>query len=466
MVRLECDLQGGFDDILFDLENAVRSGSIIVNLEDVSDFYFDNCRIAVRIYKNSDFYEKDHAAMNLTLFQTDGKTHLSVITSGDSREPEMFKDDILINAVCDAMDKYCIQKVSEDVVSEYKSGAAVSKASEYFDELEDAEKEAEESNKPEIAYINKSWGEEDIDNSDTEDIDNSDTEVNDNPEAEDIDNSDKEVNDNPEDSKKAASGILLTAAEHPEYEKELMKSTFKHCRNTRCQAFMWEETDSKISKFELQKKNINLKGIFEIWKEERCNINIDYDERMRLAGIILIIIGGFLVICESDCLIDIIHINGFSILFLLFNIILLIAANAAIVLGVSFIIKATQIFFQCFEWWFRVEKFRQYRENKYILNAADEGIKSINEMILHDEQAELCRGRKIVKNNYEILECIFETENLFVIMVEDRDIFAFAKCDMSSSVEKRVRKILEPYYERGYKREPKYSPDQLFSNME
>ena len=464
MVRLECDLQGGFDDILFDLENTVRSGSIIVNLEDASDFYFDNCRIAVRVYKNSDFYEKGHAAMNITLFQADGKVRLIVITSGESREPQMFKDDSLMNSVCSVMDKYCIQKASEDFVPGHKSGAAVSKASEfaetteYLDESEDAVKEAEESNKPEITYINKSWAEEDIYSSESEDIDDL--------KPEDIRNTEPEVNDNPKDSIKAVSGILLAAENHPEYEKELMKSTFKHCRNTRCQAFMWEEPDYKISKLELQKKNINLKGIFEIWKEERCNNNIDYDERMRLAGIILVIIGAILAISASDCLIGIMHIDILSISILLFYIMMLLAGNASIILGALFIIKATQIFFQCFEWWFRIEKFRQYKKNKCILNATDEGVKNVNEIILHDKQAELCRGRKIVKNNYEILECIFETENLFVIMVEDRDIFAFAKCDMSSSEEKRVREILEPYYERGYKEEPKYSPNQLFSGME
>lgn len=441
MVRLECDLQGGFDDILFDLETAVRNSSILVNLEDASDFYFDSSRLAVRVYKPSGFNNKDYAAMNFTLFQAEDRLYLSVITSGDIREPEMFKDDILINAVCSAAKKYCVQEKLKDIEIECESDAKDNKVSgytekaKYFIESDDSVKEAEESKETGAVCINES------------------------------DTAENEDNFEAEDSVKPVSGILLAAERHPEYEKELMKCTFKHCRDTRCKAFMWRETDNKISKFEWKKRNINLKDIFEMWREVRSNKEINYDYGMRLAGIILVVIGAFLAIYASDCLIGIMHINISNILFLLFNIILLLAANAAIILGVLFSIKTTQVFFECLEWRLKITKFRQWKENKYILNADGTGIKNINEMILHDRQAEFCLGRKIIKINYEKLECIFETENLFVIMVGDRDIFAFAKCDMSRDTERIVREILKPYYERGYKEAQKYTPNQLFNNM-
>ena len=51
MAKLECNLQGNFDSILRDLEDAVLGGSISATYEDGSDVRFTGgVRCAVRVY--------------------------------------------------------------------------------------------------------------------------------------------------------------------------------------------------------------------------------------------------------------------------------------------------------------------------------------------------------------------------------------------------------------------------------
>ena len=88
---------------------------------------------------------------------------------------------------------------------------------------------------------------------------------------------------------------------------------------------------------------------------------------------------------------------------------------------------------------------------------------SYNKMFLYENSMKIYLQGKLISLGYENMECIFETENWFVVMVDDNDIFSFAKCYMNAQEEELVRKILTPYYERRYKQVE--SEDSLFKDM-
>lgn len=51
MAKLECELQGNFQEILAGIERAVLEGSMSASEEDGSDFFAGDCRCAVRVYE-------------------------------------------------------------------------------------------------------------------------------------------------------------------------------------------------------------------------------------------------------------------------------------------------------------------------------------------------------------------------------------------------------------------------------
>ena len=54
MAKLECKLQGDFDQILHELDDVIMK-SISATLEEYSDFEIGNCRCAIRVYERYSF---------------------------------------------------------------------------------------------------------------------------------------------------------------------------------------------------------------------------------------------------------------------------------------------------------------------------------------------------------------------------------------------------------------------------
>lgn len=111
MAKLECNLQGNFDSILRDLEDAVLGGSISATYEDGSDVRFTGgVRCAVRVYERFSWMGQNRVSMSVTLTGVEGRHHLTVITSGGSTgvffKINTWGEDAFLNTIRDAVAKY------------------------------------------------------------------------------------------------------------------------------------------------------------------------------------------------------------------------------------------------------------------------------------------------------------------------------------------------------------------------
>ena len=106
MAKLECDLQGDFDEILNALERAVTSGSVTAKREDSSGFREAGCRCAVRVYERYSMLGGNRVSMNITLVEAGGRIFLSAITSGGSQamffKVNTFGEESFLQTVADA----------------------------------------------------------------------------------------------------------------------------------------------------------------------------------------------------------------------------------------------------------------------------------------------------------------------------------------------------------------------------
>ena len=85
MAKLECELQGNFQEILAGIERAVLEGSMSASEEDGSDFFAGDCRCAVRVYERYSMLGGNRVSMNVTLVGNDRDLFFSAITSGGSQ---------------------------------------------------------------------------------------------------------------------------------------------------------------------------------------------------------------------------------------------------------------------------------------------------------------------------------------------------------------------------------------------
>ena len=86
MAKLECTLNGDFDQILDKIENGIINGSISASLEDSSDFYSDSARCSVRVFERYSLTGNNRLSLSVTLFQNKGDdVYLSAITAGGSQ---------------------------------------------------------------------------------------------------------------------------------------------------------------------------------------------------------------------------------------------------------------------------------------------------------------------------------------------------------------------------------------------
>ncbi|MCD8014956.1 MAG: DUF6054 family protein [Lachnospiraceae bacterium] len=85
MAKLERTLTGNFDQILDEIEEGIKGGSVSASMEGWSDFREGSSRCSVRVFERYSYAGGNRVSMNITLFQVDGgPIRLSAITSGGS----------------------------------------------------------------------------------------------------------------------------------------------------------------------------------------------------------------------------------------------------------------------------------------------------------------------------------------------------------------------------------------------
>lgn len=237
--------------------------------------------------------------------------------------------------------------------------------------------------------------------------------------------------------------IILTSREYSLYKDELFKSTFDHAgENTKSSNNKWEPGFIREIKDALAKKGINT--------------NHRYSYLLGIYGLFPMIMGGGLLFLIINGIISWgyeFSVQGFLVFFV---------ALSLFLFGLVLVLGPTQtLVFRRF-WNSDTSKYRGWSATG-IQNSNGIRLDAYSQMLLYENNMKIYLQGKLVSFDYDNMECIFETENWFVIMVEDRDIFTFAKCDISESEEELVRKILTPYYERRYKIVE--SEDSLFKDM-
>ena len=113
MAKLECKLQGDFDQILQDLDDVILK-SVSATLEEHSDFEIGTCRCAVRVYERYSFAGGNRLSLTITLLQESETLLLSAITSGGS-SAVFFKlntmgEDAFLEKIRSVVDKYSLVK--------------------------------------------------------------------------------------------------------------------------------------------------------------------------------------------------------------------------------------------------------------------------------------------------------------------------------------------------------------------
>ena len=113
MAKIEAELRGNFDIILMDLHNTVMRASRSASLEESSEIVVGSTRCAIRAYERYSYFGKGRVSMNVTLFQTDDRIFVSVISTGGS-QAVFFKmntigENSFLNTIRPTIDSYRIR---------------------------------------------------------------------------------------------------------------------------------------------------------------------------------------------------------------------------------------------------------------------------------------------------------------------------------------------------------------------
>lgn len=110
MAKLECELKGDFDNILESIDEAVMGKSISATKEDESLFKSGNSTCAVRIYERYSTLGGNRVSLSLTLFSSEGRIFLSVITSGGSAgvffKVNTFGEEAFLDTISDVVEEF------------------------------------------------------------------------------------------------------------------------------------------------------------------------------------------------------------------------------------------------------------------------------------------------------------------------------------------------------------------------
>ena len=84
MAKLECDLDGDFDEIL-DAVGKEVSRSISASEEATSYFHGNDCRVVVRVYERYSFLGRNRVSLTFTLCKIGKRLTCSAISAGGSQ---------------------------------------------------------------------------------------------------------------------------------------------------------------------------------------------------------------------------------------------------------------------------------------------------------------------------------------------------------------------------------------------
>lgn len=253
--------------------------------------------------------------------------------------------------------------------------------------------------------------------------------------------------DEAETKEKAEPLILLTSRAYTEHKDELLKGTYEHAGE-----HSLESRDRWVPGF--------CRKIEDALKERGVKIKNRYNYVLGAIGLFPAVMGGWLLVLACKNMISLGH-EFFGLWLSSF-----IRSLIIFLPGFVLVFGPTQALISRRLWNKEILKFRGWHGNGIRNDSSNYRITNssgYNQMLLYDKHLEIYLNNKLMRFGYENMECIFETENWFVVMVDDNDIFSFAKCDISAEEEELVRKILTPYYERGYKIVE--SEDSLFKDM-
>lgn len=116
MSKIERNLYGDFDEVLYALENKIMGGSISASHEAASNFQLDEVRCAVRVYERYSWIGSSRVSLNITLLGVGKNLFLSAISSGGSQavffKINRFGEDAFLSSIIDLVNMYEMPYVS------------------------------------------------------------------------------------------------------------------------------------------------------------------------------------------------------------------------------------------------------------------------------------------------------------------------------------------------------------------
>ncbi len=85
MAKFEKVLNESIDSLSRRITDGILGGSVSASLEESSDFRAGGARCAVRVFERYSAMGSNRVSLTVTMFEADGKTYLSAITSGGSQ---------------------------------------------------------------------------------------------------------------------------------------------------------------------------------------------------------------------------------------------------------------------------------------------------------------------------------------------------------------------------------------------
>ncbi len=235
-----------------------------------------------------------------------------------------------------------------------------------------------------------------------------------------------------------------------DYQVEFFKSTFEHIDEDLWQPLGdFTKKDRFVLSTDLWRKSGYGSGIAKILESVLPLNNYDYCTMIRgffciLAGLVVVIFGALFKFsyCRGD-----IEAIFLYILLQLFRLFMLYQ----IFRGIMYILPFVQKWYRIFEWSCTkrfVFKTKVVPVGGSYMPDGSRGVSKTNEVVLFDESLEFYYGTGMKKVAYGDCVSVFETENLFVIMVQNNYIVSLQKKDMTQEQQAWVKERLSPHYKK------------------
>ena len=86
MAKLECSVNGDFNQVKEKIKNGILNGSISANLEDISYLSSGDAKCCVMVFERYSYMGKNRVSMNVTMLQNGAdEIRIAAITSGGSQ---------------------------------------------------------------------------------------------------------------------------------------------------------------------------------------------------------------------------------------------------------------------------------------------------------------------------------------------------------------------------------------------